>query len=75
MWAGVSGYMETNDLDQAYAEIKEETGLGKNDIELKIKGSPLKVVDNTLQQQWIIHPFLFRVKHQRRSIWTGNISR
>ena len=61
-WAGVSGYMENNDIEQAYAEIKEETGLDKNDIELSVKGDTLRVLDANLRRQWIIHPFLFQVK-------------
>lgn len=61
-WAGVSGYMESSDIEQAYAEIKEETGLDKKDIELSVKGDTLRVLDANLERQWIIHPFLFLVK-------------
>jgi len=61
-WAGVSGYLETGDIEQVFTEIKEETGLGKADVELKVKGSPLKITDKHLGRTWIIHPFLFHVK-------------
>jgi nicotinamide-nucleotide amidase len=61
-WAGVSGYMETSDLKQAYTEMKEEVGLDKNDIDLRTKGAPLQVVDDKLRWKWVVHPFLFHVK-------------
>jgi len=61
-WAGVSGYLETNDIDQAYAEISEETELYKKDLKLVKKGAPLEVIDKNLNRKWIVHPFLFHVK-------------
>jgi PncC family amidohydrolase len=61
-WAGVSGYIETNDIDQAYSEISEETELYKKDLKLVKKGKPLEVIDKDLNRKWIVHPFLFHVK-------------
>jgi 8-oxo-dGTP pyrophosphatase MutT (NUDIX family) len=61
-WAGVSGYVETSDIEQAFTEIKEETGLDKDEVELQAKGELLQVVDNKLGRIWVIHPFLFKVK-------------
>jgi PncC family amidohydrolase len=61
-WAGVSGYLETNDIDQAYTEISEETDLYKKDLKLMKKGEPLEVIDKDLNRKWIVHPFLFHVK-------------
>ena len=61
-WAGVSGYMETNDIDQAFNEISEETELYKKDQKLIKKGDPLEVIDKSLNRKWIVHPFLFHVK-------------
>lgn len=61
-WAGVSGYLETNDIDQAYAEISEETELYKKDLKLVKKGAPLEVIDKNLNRKWIVYPFLFHVK-------------
>jgi PncC family amidohydrolase len=60
-WAGVSGYIETDPLDQAYTEIREETGLFKNAIRLIKQGKPLEVIDKKLNRKWIVHPFLFHV--------------
>jgi len=61
-WAGVSGYIETNDIDQAFSEISEETELYKKDLKLIKKGKPLEVIDKKLSRKWIVHPFLFHVK-------------
>jgi len=60
-WAGVSGYIETDPLDQAYSEIREETGLFKNNIRLVTQGKTIEVVDEKLNRKWIVHPFLFHV--------------
>ena len=65
-WAGVSGYIETTDEEQALIEIKEETGLDKNNIELLKKGEPLVIIDEAMGKKWIIHPFLFHVEEPDR---------
>jgi len=61
-WAGVSGYIETNDVDQAFTEISEETELYKKDLKLIKQGKPLEVIDKNLNRKWIVHPFLFHVR-------------
>jgi nicotinamide-nucleotide amidase len=61
-WAGISGYIETDDVKQAVKEINEETGLRKNDIQLSRQGEPLDVYDLVLQRKWVVHPFLFHIK-------------
>ena len=61
LWAGVSGYIETDPLDQAYSEIREEAGLFKNNIRLVAQGKTLEVIDKDLNRKWIVHPFLFHV--------------
>ena len=54
-WSGVSGYLEDLEpLARAYAEIEEETGLGRGDVALLAAGKPLQV------EEWLVHPFLFR---------------
>jgi len=60
-WAGVSGYLEGEALDQAYTEIREETGLFKSTVKLIKQGKPLEVIDRDLNRKWIVHPFLFHV--------------
>jgi len=61
-WAGVSGYIETNDIDQAFTEIRQETQIYQKDLKLVKKGKPLEVIDKNLNRKWIVHPFLFHVK-------------
>jgi PncC family amidohydrolase len=60
-WAGVSGYLETAPLEQAYTEIREETGLFNNNIRLVKQGRPLEVIDQSISRKWVVHPFLFHV--------------
>jgi PncC family amidohydrolase len=61
LWAGVSGYIEADALDQAFTEIREETGLFKNNIRLVSQGKTIEVVDQSINRKWIVHPFLFHV--------------
>jgi hypothetical protein len=60
-WAGISGYIENGALEQAFAEIAEETELYKNDITLIKKGKPIEITDKDINLKWIVHPFLFHV--------------
>jgi len=62
-WAGVSGYIEEGNspYEQALEEIREETGLGDEDIQLVREGEPLEVIDEEIGRKWIVHPFRFRV--------------
>jgi len=65
-WAGVSGYIERSADEQALIEIKEETGLDKQDIRLISKGKPLEILDNKLKTKWIVHPYLFHIKNSEK---------
>ncbi len=60
-WAGVSGSVEPGrtPLEQAIAEIGEETGLTPDDVRLVASGQPLEIVDRKLGRRWIVHPFRF----------------
>lgn len=61
-WAGVSGYLESNNaLDQALTEMAEEVGLNQEDVTLLRAGKPLEIVDRTRGRAWRVHPFLFAV--------------
>ena len=61
-WAGVSGYLESNNaLAQALTEMAEEVGLGIEDVTLLKAGKPLEIVDRTRGRAWRVHPFLFAV--------------
>lgn len=60
-WGAISGYVESgvSPLDQAYQEIREETGLSGSDVSLLREGEPLAFRDETIAQDWVVHPFLF----------------
>jgi len=61
-WAGVSGYVESNNaLAQALTEMAEEVGLGKEDVTLLKAGKPLEITDRIRGRAWRVHPFLFAV--------------
>lgn len=61
LWAGVSGYITTDTIKQAYTEIREETGLTGEDIVLSSQGEPIEIIDRETDHTWIVHPFLFHV--------------
>lgn len=65
-WAGVSGYMEHTDDEQALIEIEEETSLHREELELLKKGKPLRVDDRQMGVTWVIHPYLFRIKDRSK---------
>lgn len=61
-WGAISGYVEpgVSPLEQAYQEIGEETGLARADVTLLREGEPLPFRDETIAQDWVVHPFLFQ---------------
>jgi len=65
-WAGISGYIEDGELEQAYKEIEEETGLRPEEVDLLGRGKPLKVSDKQIGVRWVIYPFLFSVKNVKK---------
>lgn len=59
-WAGISGYLETEDpVDQAYEELREETGLTPDQVDLVATGDSLEGDDG--ERHWRIHPFRFKI--------------
>jgi 8-oxo-dGTP pyrophosphatase MutT (NUDIX family) len=72
-WAGISGYVEpgVTPLEQAFTELQEEAGLGREDVDLLLTGEPIAFRDDMLAQSWVVHPFLFRLLHPEhlRSDW------
>ena len=62
-WAGVSGYLEpgVTPEQQAYTELREETGLITEHVRLLAAGAPLSVDDTANGLNWVVHPFLFLV--------------
>lgn len=62
-WAGISGYLEpgVTPLEQAHQEIGEETGLNRDEYQIIAEGEILAVIDEKLQQTWVVHPFRIKV--------------
>jgi 8-oxo-dGTP pyrophosphatase MutT (NUDIX family) len=69
MWAGISGYLEKNEdlLSRALIEIKEETGINKNDLIL-MKILNYKVMEIGNNKTIKIYPFYFYSKTRQISI-------
>lgn len=62
-WAGISGFVEPNVTpdEQAYTEIREETGLQRDQVRMLRRGAIVEHVDPELGRHFYIHPFLFDV--------------
>jgi 8-oxo-dGTP diphosphatase len=62
-WAAISGFLETGVTadEQAYTEIREETGLQGNQIRMLKRGKVIEYEDASIGRHWYIHPFLFEV--------------
>ncbi len=62
-WAGVSGFVEAQVTpeEQAYTEIREETGLAREQVRLLRCGAVVEHIDSEIGRHFYIHPFLFTV--------------
>lgn len=59
-WAGVSGFLESDDpLNRALAEIEEETGMHPSAVRLLARVDPVDISDPDAGRHWRVHPFLF----------------
>ncbi|MFB6218094.1 MAG: NUDIX domain-containing protein [Halobacteriaceae archaeon] len=65
-WGGVAGHLAPargdppRDPDAAArAEIREETGIDPDGLDLVRRGDPLPVEDDDLGRRWVVHPHLF----------------
>ncbi|KAI1760633.1 nagb/rpia/CoA transferase-like protein [Hypoxylon sp. FL1150] len=62
--APVSGSVEEKDaspMETALREIKEETGLTSDSLQLLRVGKPYSFLDESLSREWTINPFAFRL--------------
>ncbi len=59
-WAGISGFIEqgVSPEEQAYTEIREETGLQPPQVRLLKRGEVVEYIDEELSRRWLVHPFL-----------------
>ncbi len=66
LWGGVAGYVEEleDPYDTAIKEIREETGVDINSVELVRKGNPIEFSDtyDGTRYNWIVYPFLFHLQ-------------
>ena len=62
-WAGVSGFVEegVSPDEQAYTEIREETGLQGEQVRMRKRGAVVEYEDASIGRHWFIHPYLFDV--------------
>ncbi len=62
-WAGISGFVEAGVTpdEQAYTEIREETGLQGEQVRILKRGAVVEDEDAALGRHWYVHPFLFEV--------------
>ncbi len=62
-WAGISGFIEegVSPEEQMYTEIREETGLQKEQVRLLKRGEVVEHLDKALGRRWLVHPFLVEV--------------
>ena len=62
-WAGVSGFIEAGVTpdEQAYTEIREETGLPHEAVRMLKRGAVVEYEDASIGRHWYIHPYLFEV--------------
>lgn len=62
-WAGISGFLEAgvSPEEQMYTEIREETGLQKEQVRLLRRGEVVEHLDEALGRRWQVHPFLVEV--------------
>lgn len=64
-WAAISGYLEpgVSPEEQAYTELLEEANLSREDVRLIRAGQPVEFRDESIDQSWVVHPFLFELMH------------
>ncbi|MFP4687656.1 MAG: NUDIX domain-containing protein [bacterium] len=61
-WAAISGHLEDNSpLAGVKREIKEETGLSGEDIQLLSEGDSIIIDDHDNNLYWRVYPFLFKI--------------
>jgi 8-oxo-dGTP diphosphatase len=60
-WGGISGFVEkgVTPEEQAYTEIREETGLQRDQVRMLKRGGIVEYVDPAIGRHWYVHPFLF----------------
>ena len=69
-WGGIAGYVEKDEepVDTAFKEIREETGLTGNDVELIKTQNPIEFTDfyEKEKHDWKVYPFLFKLRKESK---------
>lgn len=66
-WSAISDYLEDpTPLMQARREVREETGLGDDEVHLVASGHPVVIEAPELGKLWVVHPFLFEIDDPAR---------
>ncbi len=61
-WSAISGYLEdAKPILQVRREIREETGLPDDEVQLVAEGEPIAIPAPELTKLWEVHPFLFEI--------------
>ncbi len=61
-WSAISGHLEDpTALDQAYREVREETGIQADALTLRADAAPIAIDAPEYETRWLVHPFLFDV--------------
>jgi 8-oxo-dGTP diphosphatase len=62
-WGGISGFVESGVTpdEQAYTEIREETQLQREQVQMLRRGAVVEYIDAAIGRHWYVHPFLFRI--------------
>ena len=65
-WGGIAGYVEEGEepINTAFKEIREETGVSDEDVELIKTLDVIEFTDfyENEKYEWKVYPFLFRIR-------------
>ncbi|HET9922381.1 MAG TPA: NUDIX pyrophosphatase [Ktedonobacteraceae bacterium] len=62
-WGSISGFIEpgVSPDEQAYTEIREETGLLPDQVRMLRRGEVISQPEPSLNREFLVHPFIFEV--------------
>ena len=69
-WGGIAGYVEEGEepINTAFKEIREETGVSDEDVELIKTLDVIEFTDfyENEKYEWKVYPFLFRIRKKSK---------
>jgi 8-oxo-dGTP diphosphatase len=62
-WGSISGFIEpgVSPDEQAYTEIREETGLSPDQVRMLRRGEVITQPEPVLGREFLVHPYIFEV--------------